>query len=94
MNMLARIAIGGLWVYKRLVSPVLHTLAGPFGGCRFYPTCSVYAAQAVQRHGVLKGSALAIHRVCRCHPWGGCGEDPVPEQFTLTTSRKGAAPWL
>jgi uncharacterized protein len=92
--MLARIAIGGLWVYKRLVSPVLHTLVGPFGGCRFYPTCSVYAAQAVQRHGVLKGSALAIHRVCRCHPWGACGEDPVPEQFTLTTSRKGAAPWV
>jgi uncharacterized protein len=94
MNIVQRIAIGVLWIYKRAASPVLHMLAGPFGGCRFYPTCSVYAAEAVRRHGALKGSALAAQRICRCHPWGGCGEDPVPKQFTLAISRKGSAPWL
>ena len=92
MNTLQRIAIAALWVYKRTLSPLLHTLAGPSGGCRFYPTCSDYASEAVQRHGLLKGSALAIHRVCRCHPWGACGEDPVPQEFSLVASRKGTAP--
>lgn len=92
MNIVQRMAVGGLWLYKRTVSPVLHTLAGPMGGCRFEPTCSVYAVEAVKRHGTLKGSLLAAHRICRCHPWGGCGEDPVPPQFVFTTARKESAP--
>ena len=92
MNIVQRMAIGGLWIYQRAISPLLHTLAGPFGGCRFHPTCSVYAAEAVRRHGTLKGSALATYRLCRCHPWGGCGEDPVPRQFTFSPARKGSAP--
>jgi uncharacterized protein len=62
------------------------------GGCRFEPTCSVYAVEAVKRHGTLKGSLLAAHRICRCQPWGGCGEDPVPQQFVFTTARKESAP--
>ena len=81
MNIGQRIAIGVLWIYKRVVSPVLHTLVGPFGGCRFQPTCSVYVAEAVRRHGVGKGSMLAAKRICRCHPWGECGDDPVPERY-------------
>lgn len=92
MNMVQRIAMGVLWIYKRAVSPVIHTLVGPGGGCRYQPTCSVYATEAIRTHGFLKGSALAAHRVCRCHPWGGCGEDPVPTQFTLVPARKGSAP--
>jgi putative membrane protein insertion efficiency factor len=58
--------------YQRLVSPML----GP--RCRFYPSCSSYALEAVQVHGAVKGTALATARVCRCHPWNPGGVDPVP----------------
>lgn len=46
--------------------------------CRFLPTCSEYAVEAIDRHGPVRGSWLAVRRVCRCHPWGGEGYDPVP----------------
>ena len=46
--------------------------------CRFTPTCSQYALEALRRHGLIKGSYLAIRRILRCHPWGGSGYDPVP----------------
>ena len=62
----------GLRAYKRLVSPFLPP------ACRFHPTCSEYAAQAVEAHGALKGSALAASRLLRCNPWSAGGIDPVP----------------
>lgn len=46
--------------------------------CRFVPTCSQYAVEAIRRHGVVRGGWLAIKRLLRCHPWGGSGYDPVP----------------
>jgi putative membrane protein insertion efficiency factor len=46
--------------------------------CRFTPSCSAYAISALQRHGIIKGSWLSAKRLSRCHPWGGCGHDPVP----------------
>jgi hypothetical protein len=49
--------------------------------CRFLPTCSDYAKEAIDRYGVIKGGRLAVKRVCRCHPWGGEGFDPVPEKL-------------
>jgi putative membrane protein insertion efficiency factor len=62
--------------YQRLVSPLL----GP--RCRFYPSCSSYALQAVSVHGAGKGSVLAVARICRCHPWHPGGVDPVPPRGT------------
>ncbi len=50
------------------------------GSCRFRPTCSQYALEAVARHGAARGTRLAVKRILRCHPWGGCGYDPVPEK--------------
>ena len=49
--------------------------------CRFLPTCSDYAKEAIARHGVMSGSRLAVRRIARCHPWGGEGFDPVPDKL-------------
>ncbi|MFL2987754.1 MAG: membrane protein insertion efficiency factor YidD [Candidatus Poriferisodalaceae bacterium] len=46
--------------------------------CRFDPTCSRYAIEAIEHHGALRGAIHAVRRICRCHPWGGWGYDPVP----------------
>lgn len=55
------------------------TLSHWLGGrCRFDPSCSVYAVEAFRRHGALRGGWLTLRRLLRCHPWGGCGHDPVP----------------
>ncbi len=54
--------------------------AGRPTGCRYLPTCSEYAVDALDRHGVLRGSGLAAKRLTRCNPWGGHGIDPVPER--------------
>ena len=65
--------------YQIGISPILHKLGGPGSGCRFVPTCSQYFIEAVQIHGAIKGSWLGIKRIARCQPWGGFGEDPVPQ---------------
>jgi putative membrane protein insertion efficiency factor len=68
----ARPFIGLVRVYQAVGRPF-------FGGhCRFHPTCSDYAVEALQRHGALRGSYLAVRRLLRCHPLGGAGYDPVP----------------
>jgi uncharacterized protein len=64
--------VGLLTVYRRFISPLL----GP--RCRFYPSCSAYALEAVQLHGALRGSWLAVRRLSRCHPFHAGGLDPVP----------------
>ncbi|MDE0149482.1 MAG: membrane protein insertion efficiency factor YidD [Rhodospirillaceae bacterium] len=55
--------------------------------CRFAPTCSEYAADAVREHGALRGSWLGLKRISRCHPWGGSGYDPVPPRRPMEPSR-------
>jgi uncharacterized protein len=80
LNAAQCILIGTLKCYRWVVSPVFDAVFTPMGfGCRFLPTCSQYALEAVRRYGAGRGSVLAIKRVCRCHPWGGCGCDPVPD---------------
>ena len=58
--------------YQIAISPLL----GP--RCRYIPTCSQYSLEAIHRHGAVRGVWLSVHRICRCHPWGGSGYDPVP----------------
>lgn len=62
-------------LYRLLISPML----GP-SKCRFHPTCSQYAIEAIEEWGIFKGTWLAIRRIGRCHPWGGFGYDPVPKK--------------
>ena len=71
-----RIVAGLILIYQKLVSPNL----GP--NCRFQPTCSQYALEAVQRHGVIRGVWLAIKRIGKCHPLHPGGYDPVPETWS------------
>jgi putative membrane protein insertion efficiency factor len=66
--------------YRWILSPLKVGLLGPGARCRFEPSCSEYAVQAITCHGAWSGSLLAVRRICRCHPWGGCGYDPVPSR--------------
>lgn len=66
--------IAPIRAYQLFISP----LAPP--ACRFTPSCSAYAIEAIRRHGVFAGCWLALKRLCRCHPWGASGYDPVPEK--------------
>lgn len=75
LSPLQRFALTILHGYQRLISP----LFGP--SCRFYPSCSHYAVEAITRFGVLKGSWLATKRLLKCHPLHAGGHDPVPEKY-------------
>ena len=75
---MTRILLATIAFYRRWLSPALHTISP--GGCRYVPTCSEYAATAIAMHGPLRGCALAVWRLLRCHPFARGGLDPVPPQ--------------
>jgi putative membrane protein insertion efficiency factor len=70
--MVRKVLIGFIRLYQLVLSPWLPT------SCRFTPSCSQYGVEAIRRHGAIKGTALTLGRISRCHPWGGSGYDPVP----------------
>ncbi|WP_425052876.1 membrane protein insertion efficiency factor YidD [Psychromarinibacter sp. S121] len=73
MSPFARIVALPVHAYRLLLSPWIgHS-------CRFTPTCSVYALEALEKHGAIKGGWLALRRIARCNPWGGSGVDNVPD---------------
>jgi putative membrane protein insertion efficiency factor len=90
--MIKRLLMGVVRGYRLLLSPWLGS------ACRFEPTCSAYALQALDRHGAAIGSYLTVHRLMRCHPWCAGGLDPIPEQaprlftalFSPTSSKKNS----
>src|ERR1700722_12489128 len=69
------IAVGIVAIYRAAVSPVIHAINGP--ACRFEPSCSVYARDAIAEYGIVRGGVMALWRVARCNPLGGHGFDPV-----------------
>jgi putative membrane protein insertion efficiency factor len=73
MGLASGLLRGLVRAYQVLVAPVLPA------SCRFFPSCSAYALEALAKHGAVKGTWLTAHRVCRCHPWNDGGFDPVPE---------------
>lgn len=80
MTPLAHILALPVRAYRLLLSPwVGHS-------CRYQPTCSAYALEALERHGAIKGGYLAARRILRCNPWGSCGYDPVPGSEEKETS--------
>jgi putative membrane protein insertion efficiency factor len=76
------LVLGALRMYKRWLSPSL------LSSCRFVPTCSDYALEAVERHGVLVGIAITVLRILRCHPFSGGGFDPVPTDITIHVAHR------
>jgi putative membrane protein insertion efficiency factor len=67
-----RVLLAFIAAYRLLLSPFLGT------NCRFYPTCSAYASEAIATHGAVRGTWLAVKRILKCHPWHAGGFDPVP----------------
>jgi putative membrane protein insertion efficiency factor len=74
MTPLAHLAALPVRAYRLLLSPWLGL------SCRYQPTCSAYALEALEKHGAIRGTWLAIRRIARCHPGGGSGYDPVPDR--------------
>ena len=93
VNPVQHILIFAVRIYRWTLSPALRFVFGPDAGCRFTPTCSAYALDALRTHGALAGSWLATKRVCRCHPWRACGHDPVPPaKCEVRSAKSGLEP--
>jgi len=91
VNVAQYILVLGFRGYRWGISPAMRLFFGPLGQCRHIPSCSAYAIEAVQAHGALAGGWLALKRLGRCHPWGGCGWDPVPPLTPSGLAARGAS---
>ncbi len=87
----ARAASGLVWVYQQTLSPTLAAL-NPTCGCRFAPTCSHYAREALRTHGLCAGLFLTLRRLAKCGPWHPGGEDPVPSRKFSCVRLRPATP--
>ncbi len=91
LNAAQHILIAAVRLYRLTLSPLKSVLFGPLGGCRYTPSCSEYALEALRTRGAFKGSWLSLKRIGRCHPWGGCGYDPVPKDPAQAADQHGSA---
>ncbi len=73
-HLAAKPLLGLVWLYRKGLSPLLGA------NCRFEPSCSTYAEEALREYGGFRGGWLTLRRIARCHPWGGSGYDPVPSR--------------
>ncbi len=80
------VLLAPIWVYRRLISPMLPQR------CRYYPSCSAYAEQAIREHGPLRGTWMGMRRLARCHPWAPGGVDHVPPADAQSTDLKRTEP--
>jgi putative membrane protein insertion efficiency factor len=80
------IAVGAIAIYRAAISPFIHALNGP--ACRFEPSCSAYARDAIVEYGIVRGGAMALWRIARCNPFGEHGYDPVPSSNSLELTPK------
>jgi len=80
--------LGLIWIYRKVVSPWM------FPCCRFTPTCSEYAQDALQKYGLIKGTVLSAWRVARCNPFCEGGHDPVPDKFSLFLRQESKCRYL
>lgn len=80
VNLPRALCIGLVRAYQWVLSPLLPK------SCRFLPTCSDYAVEALQRHGMVRGGWLTVRRLARCQPWGGSGYDPVPDRYEAVSA--------
>lgn len=81
-SFLKKIFVIPIKLYKKLISPLLPAQ------CKYYPSCSTYALQAIERFGIIRGTILGAWRILRCNPWSLGGIDPVPEKFDLFYYKK------
>lgn len=87
MTIAARLLVSGVRAYQWVLAPLFPP------SCRFEPTCSCYAMEAVGRHGAVRGGWLTLRRLARCNPWGGAGYDPVPPPVAASVGApSGCAP--
>jgi uncharacterized protein len=90
VNPVQHILVFAIRAYRWTISPAQLFVFGSTGGCRFTPTCSQYAIEAIHSRGIFTGGAQAVKRICRCHPWGECDDDPVPQkEFGIRNPESG-----
>lgn len=82
--LIRRFLRGSIRIYQWVISPLFP------GSCRFEPSCSHYAAEAIELHGAVRGAGLALWRIVRCNPWGAAGLDPVPSPHNHHRHHTGA----